>query len=57
MASVQQEKFPLPFDGEEYLGHIAYPLDTTEKRPLIIVCPNYAVSATCLAGPLRGAAG
>ena len=40
--SFQAEKFPLPFEGEEYLGHIAYPLDTTEQRPLIIVCPNYA---------------
>jgi dienelactone hydrolase len=39
---VQNEKFPLPFDGAEYLGHVSYPLDTTEKRPLIIVCPNYA---------------
>lgn len=39
---VQQEKFPLPFDGVEYLGHVAYPLDTTEQRPLIIVVPNYA---------------
>jgi dienelactone hydrolase len=39
---VQQEKFPLPFDGQEYLGHFAYPLDTTEPRPLIIVVPNYA---------------
>jgi hypothetical protein len=42
MSSFQAEKFPLPFEGEEYLGHIAYPLDTTEQRPLIIVCPNYA---------------
>ena len=36
MASVQQEKFPLPFDGEEYLGHIAYPLDTTEKDDCLV---------------------
>ena len=40
--NVQNEKFPLPFEGAEYLGHISYPLDTTEKRPLIICCPNYA---------------
>ena len=53
--SVQAEKFPLPFEGQEYLGHIAYPLDTTEKRPLIVVCPNYAVRTRC--APHAGNAG
>ena len=48
--SFQAEKFPLPFEGQEYLGHIAYPLDTTEKRPLIIVCPNYAVRSIAAGG-------
>ena len=39
---VQNEKFPLNFEGTEYLGHVSYPLDTTEQRPLIVCCPNYA---------------
>ena len=30
--NVQMEKFPLPFEGEEYLGHIAYRLRWNQLR-------------------------